>query len=153
MASNSDCRFAADVAAYHDGQLDAARRQAFAAHLDSCPVCRAELAELASLSGFFASAPRPRLSPIDVHRLQVNVLRRAPSDILRLARVLSGIAACIVVGGSIELARSNSAPAVAPALAPPWAEVTSSVSDLRDAATPAAQWYLADASRSSEDAP
>jgi hypothetical protein len=108
---------------------------------------------LARLTKFLASSARPRLSQIDVFRLQSNVLRRAQGNVLRLARVLSAVAACIVVVGSIQLARSSMATVPVPATNPPWVEVTAPAGDLRGATTPAAQWYLADASHGSEEAP
>jgi anti-sigma factor RsiW len=39
---------------YHDGELDAARRERFEAHLATCASCQRELAELKSVSGMLA---------------------------------------------------------------------------------------------------
>ena len=43
---------------YHDGELDAARREQFEAHVATCDACQRELAALKSLSGMLAAVVR-----------------------------------------------------------------------------------------------
>jgi len=157
MASNIKCELAADVGAFYDGEMDAARREAFARHLEACGSCREELEKIEGLATFLAEGKPQgeRLSQMAAYRIENNVRGAMRGDVMvvRLGRVLSAAAACIVVVGSIQLARSAAAPAAE--TLPPWAEVTTSNNDLHDAAsaTPAARWYLVDASRGAEETP
>jgi anti-sigma factor RsiW len=48
------------LTAYHDGELEAGRRQQVAAHLAECADCRRELAELETLRQTLASAELPQ---------------------------------------------------------------------------------------------
>jgi anti-sigma factor RsiW len=144
------CPFSPELEAYHDGELPPPRHQAIERHLPQCPVCVSELAELASTSELLASSPRTGLSQIALHRLHRKVDDLMEEGMLRLIRVLSAVAASVLVVGSAWLVRGhqsaveNSAP-----IAPPWADVAMS-SDLETSSgaysTPAAAWYLADES-------
>lgn len=149
-----DCPSQQQLEAYHDGHLDAAARDRIESHLAECEPCRSFLVHLRAISRLFATAPRARLSHIAAHRLQQNVEAAMQSGVVRWARVLGAVAACIVLGGSLRLMTMKKAPEAAP----PWVEVTGAVdADAigRDGGTPAAQWYLADASHVSsyEDTP
>jgi len=139
--------------AYHDGELAAVEREAFERHLAACEPCNAELGRLRALSGFFAATARPRLSQIAAHRVQRRVEEMMQRGVLRVARILAAVAACVVLGGSLRLMQQMKK---APEAAPPWVDVgvdVASASDAdsnsRDAGTPAARWYLADASHGS----
>lgn len=146
------------LSAYHDGELDAEARASVEAHLAQCPACAAELADMAAMSNLFATAQRPGLSQIAAYRLGNRVRELFSDDMLRVARRLRAIAACVLVVCSIWLLRSsNSRPSVtqvAPST-PPWIDVavaTSAETNSLDATTPAAAWYVADFS-SRGDAP
>lgn len=134
--------------AYHDGQLAVGEREAFERHLAACGMCTDELARLRAMSRLFADAPRPRLSQIAAHRLQKRVEGTMQRGALQLARFLGAAAACVVLAGSLRLMQIKQAPQAAP----PWVDVAS-VTDVdsasHDAGTPAARWYLADASHGS----
>lgn len=150
------CPFGEHLSAYHDGQLDERQRSEIERHLPNCPSCSAELGQLRDLSAMFASAPRARLSQIAMHRLHARVEEAMDEPLLRFVRVLSAIAACVLVAGSMWLVRmrdvrtvENTTPA-----APPWADVgVASDSPSGAYSTPAAAWYLADDSMRSDDAP
>jgi anti-sigma factor RsiW len=152
------------LSAYHDGELDAATRAEVQRHLDQCPACAVELAELSAMSQWFAQSPRPRLSQIALHRLHNGADATMQRDMLRLARFVQAIAACVLVSASIWLMNSSrSAPATlsqavsqdsqTPA-APPWTglavEATAETNNL-DVSSPAAAAYLADISSRSDD--
>ena len=135
--------------AYHDGELAPALREAFERHLVSCDPCSSELLRLRALSRLFAGGARPRLSKIAAWRVRRGVDQAMQRGVLRLARILGAAAACVVLGGSLRLMQQMKK---APEMAPPWVDVASAIdadSSSRDAGTPAARWYLADASHGS----
>jgi anti-sigma factor RsiW len=148
----ASCGFENKIAAYHDGELDAAQRANVEMHLGQCEDCRRALSELRAMSGLFATSEQPRLSQISRYRLHRSVDAAMDQGLLRLAWTMSGIAASVVLLGSAWLMKVNeNGLARAPAEAPPWVSVSLESSRdpvVRDAASPAAQWYLADASGS-----
>ena len=154
------CSEQSRLGAYHDGELSAADREAVAAHLATCAACTAELAVLVRQSQQFRSMSLPRLSQLAAARLHASIdrsiglanERAAELGMLRIARTLASIAACVLVAGTVWL--SVGPERVSPKAAPPWTGValnseTESVS--QDITTPAAQWYLADASKGNDD--
>jgi anti-sigma factor RsiW len=166
MSTNKPCP-TGEIQAYHDGELDAARRQAVAAHLAGCQPCSLMLAELVAMSSLFASAPLPRLSQMSMHRLHNKIEEAMERGLLRIAWTISGIAASILVGGSILLSTMNSMKrpmpvdqpsAVASAVeTPPWigasvsADTDTADTLAQNSATPVAQWYLSNPSGHSDD--
>jgi anti-sigma factor RsiW len=152
----ADCSYQDRIQSYADGELDEAARAEVERHLTGCPACAAELAALRALSQHVSQtlAQQPGISQIALHRLHARLSPAMDDGILRFARVLGAIAACLLVGASIGLARFRSGETP---VAPPWVGVSISndaVSDTAaaDSSTPAAAWYLADASRT-EDSP
>jgi len=157
------CNWSHRLSAYHDGELDVAARAEVERHIAQCPECARELAEMASLSRMMLDNPPQRLSQIGLHRLhnRVDVVVRA--DVLRTARVLQAIAACVLIGTSIMMMRMPEiqntgveTAQVQPQSPPPWVDlavnVTAETTQI-DATTPAAAWYLADISSRSDDLP
>jgi anti-sigma factor RsiW len=156
-----------EIQSYHDGELDPARREAVASHITGCQPCSLMLAELVAMSNIFASAPLPQLSQMSMHRLHNKVEAAMERGLLRIAWVISGVAASILVGGSILLSSMSTMKQTMPAEptntvasaveTPPW--IGSNVSAGTDAAdtlsqtsaTPVAQWYLANPSGHSDD--
>jgi anti-sigma factor RsiW len=145
------CDRSPQLHAYHDGQLSSADAAAMEAHLLSCLACSAELAELRGISAMFAQAQRPRLSQIERHRLHRNLDAVMERGLVRFAWSLSGVAAAVLLVGSFWLSQATE-PVQA---APPWVDAVVYAHPLGDRAeTPAAQWYLADATpRNTDDAP
>jgi anti-sigma factor RsiW len=151
----SDCSFNQQISAYHDGELDSSRREEVERHLLQCPACSAELTELRKMSNLFVerAAPQPKLSQISLYRLHQQTQKVMEDGLVRIARAISAIAACVLVASSAWLMHTNQMaapvkPVEASVGVPPWVDVT--VAANRDSAavdttTPAAAWYLASA--------
>jgi len=136
--------------AYHDGQLDAEQQSSMQQHLSECEPCRSALAALQSMSALFAGVPQPTLSQISRHRLHAKLDATMERGLVRFAWSLSGAAAAVLLVGSIWLSQAKD-PVQS---APPWVEAVAYAHPLGDRAeTPAAQWYLADASTRSDEVP
>jgi hypothetical protein len=112
------------------------------------------------MSRWFADAPAPRLSQISLQRLHRRVDAVMDEGLLWTARVLSGMAAAVLIVGSIWLVHASSAPrstVVQISSTPPWAGIPASTSDAEltslSASTPAAQWYLTESSSRAEELP
>jgi len=102
------------------------------------------------------SGSSPRLSQIGLYRLHNRVDQAMEAGVLRIVRVLSAIAACVLVAGSAWLIRAREDRAVENTMpvAPPWADVVEASDSPSGAySTPAAAWYLADDSARSDDSP
>jgi anti-sigma factor RsiW len=150
----NSCPFHDWIGAYHDGELDESRRAQMDQHLEACPPCAAELAELKKLSGLFVETELPRLSPMAMRRLHRRLDAAADEGVIRLARVASALAACILVAAAVALMRLQ--PSQTPAAEPPWVGIASTGTDSTsvEAATPAAAWYLSNATaRADEEGP
>ncbi|MDB5295779.1 MAG: hypothetical protein JWO31_1762 [Phycisphaerales bacterium] len=59
MTATNECDCGELLSAYHDGELSADRAREVAAHLEGCPTCAAELADLRRFSGTFRVADKP----------------------------------------------------------------------------------------------
>jgi anti-sigma factor RsiW len=137
------------IESYHDGELSVAQREEVERHLAGCPACADRLEQLRAMSAAFAAVERPKLSQIAAARLQRQVEElirggRGERERMRIVWRCAAAAACIVLAGSVWLSQTPK-PAEA---APPWLEITA-VTDadpaIRQASSPAAQWYLASA--------
>jgi len=106
----TECSYSEQVSAYHDGELDAASGAVIERHLDSCPPCADRLAELRGMSRLFAATTLPHLSQIGMHRLHSRLDALIDGGLVRLARVMTGIAAAVLLVGSLWLIRSQPAP-------------------------------------------
>jgi anti-sigma factor RsiW len=115
---DEQCTCESRLSAYHDGELDSAARAEVERHLASCPACARRLAAFRGISRLFADAPLTRLSQIAMHRLHANMDLVIDRGLFRLARVLSGVAAVVVIAGSVWLARSRPAQTTATPAAP-----------------------------------
>jgi hypothetical protein len=89
--------------AYHDGELPPVERAAIEGHLAGCDACIAKLNAIKAISETFAIAAVPGLSQISLDLL-------TDRGLLRIARILTGLAACVVLAGSLWLLRSNESP-------------------------------------------
>src|SRR5438067_2473802 len=120
----ASCPTIQELEAYLDCELDPARAALIERHLTACPLCSAEYARVRSTSQLFANTPGPRLSQISLHRLHANlesvIRQERDQSVVRIARIFSALAACIVVAGSLWLTRIHDKPAQA---APPWTDV------------------------------
>jgi anti-sigma factor RsiW len=146
------------LSAYHDGELDAASRGEVERHLSECPACAVELAELKAMSNWFQAAPPQRLSQIARYRIHGQTDWVVKQDLLRFARTVQAIAACVLVAASIGLMWSHGAVSpIEPSqvqAAPPWmglaVQTTAETNEL-DVSTPAAAEYLGDVSSRSDE--
>jgi hypothetical protein len=155
----STCPNSQQISAYHDGELDAAARQEVGRHLSQCAACARELEDFGAMSGIFASAARPRLSQMSLYRIHNKADSVMDEGLVRTARMLSAIAACVLVTASAALMLRGSQPAQnreeLSTTAPPWVDIAvpsdrpSTVAN----STPAAAWYLANIRNSTDEAP
>lgn len=144
------CSYSDKIEAYHDGELDAPGRLEVERHLAECAACAEELSELRGLSEAFAAVPDVHLSQMGRHRLRGRIDQVMTGGLMRTAWMLSGLAASVLVVGSLWLARAEQSPQAAP----PWVEVAAVTAPLsRDSTTPAAEWYLAGAFSRAEEMP
>jgi anti-sigma factor RsiW len=149
------CPFNNHLEAFYDGELDEARRSEIERHIRECPSCTEELARLQAMSRMLLSGPSPKLSQIGLYRLHNQVDQAMEEGVLRIVRVLSAIAACVLVAGSawLVMTRDRTVESVTP-VAPPWADVVEASDSPSGAySTPAAAWYLADDSARSDESP
>jgi anti-sigma factor RsiW len=146
------CEFGEQLGPYVDDELDAPRRAALEAHLPACPPCAQDLAELRSLKQLFSAAASGAGAfafPEAVRRgLHEHVDSLTDLGLLRIGRALSGVAACVLVAGSLWLTTASRRPVERPmaaweasALLMPVAAGPSSAEDL---ASP--EWILRDLS-------
>jgi anti-sigma factor RsiW len=146
------------LSAYHDGELPSDQRSALSAHLAWCQDCLKRIGQLTQMSSMFASSSPSGISQIALRRLHAKLDEVIERGLVRWAWEVSGIAAAILIVGSILLARmadpSTARASSAGASVPPWVATQASADPVvSDAATPAAVWYLADARNSSEVSP
>jgi anti-sigma factor RsiW len=127
-AGLNECPFAQYVDAYCDGELDPALEEEMHRHVFACASCSAAVRQTVEIQGSIASIETRRL-PEDVrNRIHSRVASSWDGGTMRLLRYMSGIAAVVLVGASIWLARMGN---VAPDKTAPGASST----DL-----PVAQW-------------
>jgi anti-sigma factor RsiW len=106
MCPNSD-----ELSAYHDGALNADRSRQIELHARACAACSEELAELRRLSEWLVRQ-RPEPSPEAVRRVVefadgLAERNEAPTlgTLRRVGRILSGLAASVLVFGIILLSQ------------------------------------------------
>jgi anti-sigma factor RsiW len=146
--SLTNCPTGEELSAYHDGRFSGERLAMIQRHIADCPPCGLELSRLAALSGMFAATVRPGISQIARHRLHDKIDAAMERGLIRFGWSLSGIAASILLVSSAWLMHVGSNRQVTEA-APPWVGVAASSEAeavVQDAKTPAAAFYLADAS-------
>ena len=147
------CDFNNQIEAYHDGMLERADQVAVESHLRSCAECRRWSDDLRAMSQLFAEAPRAELLPAARRRVHRRLEAVMDGGLVRLEWIMSGIAAAVLLCGSIWLRTSAESPAKA---APPWVSVVSlneSAPVQSENVTPVAQWYLSQASARADDNP
>ena len=158
MSSDNKCPSEQELSAYHDGELPQERRAIIVEHLLSCAPCREVIARWTAISQLFNEAPHQRLSGIARERVRRSAMRSADSGILRLAWTMSGLAASVLVVGSLWLTHMNDNLNANTALAspPPWVGVAyarDSGQSQREPVTRATEWYLASNDSSSDELP
>jgi anti-sigma factor RsiW len=105
-----ECPYTGQIGAYLDGELDAAQRRGLEAHLSSCAACARESGEVRSLKALFAAAEYPALTGPAIERLHDQAESLYERGTLRIAQALSGLAACLLIAGSLWLTQSQTQP-------------------------------------------
>lgn len=117
-----DCPHCDRVGAFKDGELPAADRASFAAHLGVCAVCSEELRRLERLSVWFAAAKNEARGSQDLWRARLNERR-----LERLATIFTAAAAVVLVACGLMLVNrrdtSTSASTATPATTRAWERV------------------------------
>lgn len=115
----NDCQYSQQLGPYLDGELTPAAAASLEAHVAQCPPCSAELGELRALGRMFA-ADRDADIPVAARdRLHDHVDALLDRGLLRIGRILSGIAACLLLGSALWL-NSADRPATPPVAAAGW---------------------------------
>jgi anti-sigma factor RsiW len=109
------CEKAAEVHAYHDGELGPARGSALEAHLDQCADCRQLLDELRGLSRLFAYAELPAMPDGVLGRVEGVFRQASERAVLRIASWLTGVAAALLIGALLMWSSLRLEPASRPA--------------------------------------
>jgi anti-sigma factor RsiW len=99
---------------YHDGELSPDEARQVEAHVRDCPGCAAELAKLREISAAFAGGGQPMLGDAAMARIEAKLVAGARIyPVLRLARIITAMAACVLLGASVLLwqqqAKANTA--------------------------------------------
>jgi anti-sigma factor RsiW len=145
------------LSAYHDGELSSDQQSLLSAHLSWCEACLKRIEQLTQMSSLLAGSSPTAISQMALHRLHAKLDGVIERGLIRWAWEVSGIAAAILIVGSIMLARMadpSSARSNTGASVPPWVVSQASADPVvGDVATPAAAWYLADARNSSDVSP
>ena len=102
----SDCEYRERLSAFHDGELDPLTREHVGRHVEACASCTAELRQMRQVTGMFDALAEEPISADAlgrVHRAVDRVEDDPPLSILRIAAVLTALAASVLVIGSAWL--------------------------------------------------
>ncbi len=150
------CPGGQELSRYQDGELPPDVRAEVAVHLAACAACRDVLAQLIEISRLFGASRNQQLSQIAKARLYRRMDAVLDGGFVRLAWTLSGLAASVLLIGSVWLMHAEDHAAPLAAAPPPWVGVAYA-SDIgqsqREPATPAAEWYLASSASTSDELP
>lgn len=100
-----ECKFANQISAYHDGELDEPFRAEMEGHLSDCPLCKAELARLERLSLLVRTAGWPEMSQETMEHLHQSVSLLPQAGLWHMAEAFAVAAAAILLLSSIWLWR------------------------------------------------
>jgi anti-sigma factor RsiW len=112
----NSCAFLARIGAYDDGEAGAQERRRIEAHLAVCPACRAELLSLRALSKRLAAATGPALATEALGALHARLDLQFSRPLLRTARTLLALAACLLVACTLwawQVRSASAGPAAA----------------------------------------
>ncbi len=110
----TQCPLDSQLDAYCDGELPSDQRAEIERHLETCAACTAQIEQIHGLSRAFAESTPPRLSQIGLHRLHARLDLLVDRGFIRLARVLSGVAASVLLFGTAWLVTHSRTPTPAP---------------------------------------
>jgi anti-sigma factor RsiW len=106
----TECNYRSRLSAYHDGELAPQPARELERHIESCPACMAELAELRNISGLFAVFSEERMSRAALAGAHDAVEGDAQPSLLRIAGLLAGLAASAMVIGTAWLSETPAMP-------------------------------------------
>lgn len=116
----SDCHYQDRLDAFHDGELDPAAAEQVERHAEACASCAAELRRMRQVTGMFEALADEPVSDNALgrfHRAVDQVEEEPPLGVLRIAAVLTSLAASVLVIGSAWLWELPPAPSGAPQVA------------------------------------
>ena len=153
----SSCDFSIQVSTYHDGELSPPSATALEQHLNWCSPCAEELQSMRDLSHAMRELPvQSHLSAagLSLCHGEVEAWGSEQRDrwLMRFARGLVAIAACLLVGVGVWVSRPAPAKPVAAAPDHPWEQVAVTLQTeipTVGGTELAADWVLADASNGS----
>jgi hypothetical protein len=108
---NNGCETSAQLSAYYDGELDPAAAARIEQHLPGCDECRSELNEIRELSVLAARIGEEGMSSGGLRKIHRLVDLDQGYFILRIAGALTGLAASVMVIGSVWLREIPAKPA------------------------------------------
>jgi len=117
------CDKAAQIHAYHDGELSPTERGAVEAHLRDCGDCAELLADLRRVSALVAAAPMENLSPIAMARLEKSFYAARDRGVLRVASWLTAAAAGVLFGTLLTWSEPMNETVTTASAAPAWQTV------------------------------
>jgi anti-sigma factor RsiW len=95
------CEHAAQVHAYHDGELASSEIAPFESHLRDCADCRALLADLRRVSQLVAAAPMADMPGDAMRRMQQTWWAAQDRGVRRIASLLTAAAAVVMLATSL----------------------------------------------------
>jgi anti-sigma factor RsiW len=152
--TDNNCLTDQKLSAFHDGEITADERAVLSRHLAWCEACIRRMEELRAISSLISSGTPGGLSQIAMRRLHNKLDEVMERGLVRWAWEVSGIAAAILLVGSIWLAQLAEPASAATAVVPPWVGAQASVVSATPESSSAAEvWYLADARNTSDSNP
>jgi anti-sigma factor RsiW len=121
MIPSNECKQAARVSAYFDGELAPELRAPLEAHLAACSACQAELESLRRLSGRLQTIKFPAATGAMSARLRARLEAQEETGLLHAAQAMMGIAAALMIAALVGLRMLGSSGTVAAAPNPDWA--------------------------------
>jgi anti-sigma factor RsiW len=92
-----DCQFKSRLSAYHDAELSAAETEAVNEHLPTCETCSSELGTIREVSAALSTYEPETISQIELARLHRAIDRVDDRGLIRLAGMLSAVAASVLI--------------------------------------------------------
>ena len=93
----SGCQHHSRIAAFHDGELDAASMEEMERHLAGCNDCTRELAGLREVSRAMSRFDPGEITPIELARLHRELDHADDSNLIRFSTVLATMAASVLI--------------------------------------------------------
>lgn len=109
----ASCDWTTSLSAYHDGELSAVDSARIEEHLATCQECRRELGQYRRLSLMLGKADIPELSSASLANMKRRIDWEGNLVIYRLARRMTGVAAAVLLAGTVWMVTASSSGASA----------------------------------------